>query len=248
MDPLLIEALQLLFPSQCLLCGRPYIPDIFPHHGGERWAPVPLCRTCLQELEQELLEQGCSICGSPLVSEQTICMSCRRHFPSLPSFRSNRPLFLYRGRAKELLRWYKFKNGRDLAPLFAYFFAQRVIKPFGSQITLVPVPFRSAGKRSRGWDPVETICRILSHHYGYSVAYLLKRRGNRQQKQMTAAEREGNMQKAIVMRRRRSHLSAESHYLIIDDVMTTGATLQACAAALRDSGAEKISATTIVVD
>ncbi len=239
--------LQLLFPVSCICCGREYHPDAFNRYPGSRASMVPLCRRCCQLLFAELAHRPCRICGKPLISETELCLSCRKRFIERPPvFTRNNALFSYRGMAKSVISAYKFGNRKDLAPLLAFLLDKFLLSAFDSSIPIVPVPYRSSGKKRRGWDPVEEICSILSSHYGRIVIKPLKRKGNRQQKKMGACEREQNISSAVSFRKRSA--KGDTAVILIDDVFTTGATLQACASLLCANNYSCLQSFTLVVD
>ncbi len=245
--------LQLFFPLSCICCGREYHPDAFTRYPGSRSGPVPLCSRCSRLLSDEMTERPCRMCGRALISETDLCMSCRKRFKEKPpAFVRNNALFSYRGRAKSLISAYKFGNRRELAPFFAFLLDKAIRQTFDTSVPIVPVPYRPAGKKRRGWDPVEEVCSILSSHYDRIIIKPLKRKGNRQQKKMSAAEREENIRSALTFKKTAAFSSKDrkdgNGVILIDDVFTTGATLQRCAGLLCENGCPCLQAFTLVVD
>jgi ComF family protein len=230
----------LLFPGNCAICGTPFDPD---------FAFISLCEECRKKLDQELISEPCLICGAPLVSEEGQCTSCReRYIKEEALFISNHALFSYYGTAKNLIGSYKFRNRKELSTVFACYIHHKIESLHLESSTFVPVPCRTGGKKKRGWDPMEEICTHLSASFGLKTHRLLKRKGNRQQKAMAAQEREANISAAISMRRKVPLEALNDAIVLLDDVYTTGATLQACSRALKNQGYTVYGAITILVD
>lgn len=241
---------QLIFPTSCVICGTEYRSGAFCRLPGSLLTVVPLCRGCFDALMEERIVDPCSVCGKPLISEQGRCLSCRsRYTETAPPFAANTALFPYAGKAKALISAYKFGNRKDLAPLLAALLARCALPPPGPDVRLIPVPFRPAGKRKRGWDPVDTVCSILSRRYGYEVSKLLRRRGNSQQKTMNALERRQNIAGSVFIRGAGiPALDEGCRCYLIDDVFTTGATLAACSSLLAGHGFPCLGSCTLVID
>jgi ComF family protein len=238
----------LLFPRWCIFCGEESPGSL-------------ICRQCLHLLEHEIIHRPCRICGKELLSEKELCTDCRvRWSEEAPLFGRNRALFIYRGRARELISAYKFHNRKELSfPIavlinrslnsFTSAEPKQLDQPLQLPI-LVPVPFRKAGKRERGWDPVALICSHLSRSFGWRVYSCLNRKGNKEQKKMSREERLINMQHRISFKppKKRIDIEKTDPLILLDDVFTTGATLSACAKVLREQGFSDITTITIVVD
>ena len=110
---------------------------------------------------------------------------------------------------------------------------------------IVPVPARRSSIRKRGWDQMELICTHLHLKHGLPTALLLKRSGSASQKQLTYKQRMRNLSGHIQIRRNHEKLPEE--VLLIDDVYTTGATLNECARVLKEQTSVRISAITIAI-
>jgi ComF family protein len=216
---------ELFFSAACPVCGRPLVT------GQE--ARLGICADC-EELF--VLEGGdrCQICGKPLVSEIGVCTHCRtmEH-----AFNKAVGLYPYTRQWMKLLRAYKFHGHRALARFFArkileareLFFEEAL---FG-ELTFVPVPPRDGKIKKTGWDQVETIARILEKRA--LLCRCLKRLPSMSQKKLNAEDRAKNLKGRITCKEK-----PPRNILLIDDVYTTGATLEVCASALKESGAEKV--------
>lgn len=242
---LIEKGLSLIFPRYCIFCGEEL-------SGGS------ICSECRIKLQQERIQRPCRICGRALISEKELCTQCREHWKETGApFEQNGALFPYQGMGKILVGSYKFRNMKSLSlpiaelvheGLIAYM--EHVLPELAVRPPIIPVPFRKTGKRDRGWDPVEEICRSLASRFGWVIYPCLNRRGNRQQKTMGREERQINMQRSISFRSEKRNLLPDIRggVILLDDVYTTGATLSACAGILRSEGFCRIFTFTIVVD
>jgi ComF family protein len=224
---------EILFPGRCLQCGEWLLPV------GD--GAVPLCNGCRDSL-RTLGGSRCRRCGIELVSEKEICVRCRT---TEYSFDSNLSLFSYSGAAKRLLASFKFEGRKRLAS----FFAERVamvlaaLDPAGSVV--IPAPPRP-GRRSP--DAVELVARMLEKIHGITVLHLLSRAGHVQQKTLDYEQRRANLKGNISMARRKMDGILPRSVVLLDDVFTTGATLDACARVLRLAGCMEVTAVTLAME
>ncbi|HAW85081.1 MAG TPA: ComF family protein [Spirochaetaceae bacterium] len=218
-------------PHHCVVCGRSLRRD-------PGW---PLCPTCGAGLPR-VRGAVCQWCGRPLLSERTTCLSCRRREDHAVAVTA---LFQYSASMVSLLSAYKSHGRRSLAGFFAACLATALagrLVPF----CLVPVPPRPGKIHRSGWDQVEELGRWLVRRYRLPVCRCLRRlKGGVQQKTLDAAARRVNMAGRFVLARK---LPEGRELILIDDVSTTGATLEACAIALRTAGALQVSAIVLAAD
>jgi ComF family protein len=185
---------------------------------------------------------ACSICGTPLLSEAGTCTRCRdRSY----HFESARPVFEYAGAVRELLYLYKFEGRRRLAAVFAQWIAEALASCWPG-VALVPVPGRAQPLRRRGWEHVAEIARHLERRHGARVLCCLARLPGGQQKLLDFAARAANVRGRIRFRDLGSPLPAE--VVLLDDVLTTGATADECARVLRSAGARRVHLVTLAID
>ncbi len=130
-----------------------------------------------------------------------------------------------------------------MAPFFADVFAKNIGEKWPDRI-IVPIPPRPGKLRTKGWDQVEEIARILERR-GFPVARPLERRHSKEQKKLGRGERGANATLAYVLK---PGAVPPERPLIIDDVITTCATIDACARALKDGGAVSVVALVFAAD
>lgn len=232
--------LDTVFPQHCVACG------------SAAPAAVPLCDPCRSAL-RPIGGLRCAICGVPLVSEYELCLRCRSRRLHYDRHRS---VFAYTGVAKQLIVAYKFDGRFRLAGLLCSYLAPLI--PRGAVV--VPVPASPRGRRRRGYDQVERLAVELKRHHGVSVLRALTRTRGREQKLLDFDERSRNLAGAVLLARRFSTPGAARmwvrglpatvphHVVLLDDVFTTGATVNECARVLRRAGAGRIDAVTLAAD
>lgn len=222
-----------LFPVGCGICGGMLLDT------EETW--YGLCGDCrnLFTIEQE---NRCSLCGKPLISEINRCLQCRtgetHYFDRLAV------LFPYTGNYRKLLRAYKFDRRLALGNLLAEKILEgilRLMTPIPAAPVLVPVPPRPGKLKHTGWDQIAYIAALLSKAYRRKVSprlpvyQCLKRLPSKSQKELSKENRKTNL-----LGRIRCTRKVPKEVIVFDDVITTGFTLDACAAALKEGGAEKV--------
>jgi ComF family protein len=227
----------LIFPHYCILCGERL------EVSWDSCAGIPLCRSCRGILlEMEIRGSRCAFCGRELYSEKEVCYSCR---DVVRSCEQVYPLFSFRKEPAKLVRAYKAAKRRSLAPFWASLMAGTIDRRWPGR-KIVPVPPRPEKIKRREWDQIEAVAAELER-CGYPVLRLLQRGDSVQQKRLNREMRRANAEKAYsVIPALAARAPAE--LVLIDDVYTTGATVEACAKALRACGAEKVAALVIAAD
>lgn len=221
-------------PARCLLCGKNLM--------GEHYTGYPLCSSCRIRLLSGNRERRCSVCSIPLTSEKTVCTRCRsRGF----SFESNFSLFSYQKDIKELLYQYKFRNNRILAALFAELFYTLYLKQ-NKFDAVIPVPSTIINVKRRGWDHTGEIAGILRRKYGIPVLNCLYKKGTSAQKKLSYTERVTNLEGKLIVKKNWGKIPLK--IVLLDDVFTTGATLEHCSLELIKAGCSGIKAVTLAID
>lgn len=236
------EALaSLVLPAPCRLCAR--MLDT-----GNR---VPFCRECVTALTQAIPEPHCQRCGRPIVStavangvSSPLCHLCRRGAYDFDLVRSFGVYTRSMARAILLLKY------SEVTPLGGWFashldqLVKRSAESFAAD-ALVPVPLHPSRLRERGYNQAELIARPLARSLGIPFrSYLLVRTRPRPDKlQLTRRERWETVRGAYSMRK--GAQVDKLRVLLVDDVFTTGATLDACSRALRGAGAVRVMGLTV---
>jgi ComF family protein len=217
------RTLDLVFPPRCVGC---------------RSFGSFLCSRCLATMRRAQPPR-CPVCWMPVLSpaegsgDGGVCGRCRgRPF----AFEAARCPFVYDGAAREAVHALKYQGLSAVAQVMARAMAECLEEWALSAAALVPVPLTGGRRRSRGYNQSEVLARELSALSGVPVVagVLVRRRGaSPQARAADEAARRANVANAFAVRQR-GRLAGP--LLLIDDVMTSGATLDSCARVLRAAG------------
>lgn len=220
--------LDILFPKQCLGCGR---------------EGFLICAQCSSGLG--FVVPGCPVCsfrnGNGLV-----CASCRRWL----DLRRLIAPFSYREKlVRELIHAYKYEGVRELASFMTdqvLDFLKRFHLKIQKSAVIVPIPLHGSRWKERGFNQAELIAKDLGQKLNLAVdpRVLRRRRATGQQIDMDSfAKRRANVRDAF--RVRKPEVIFDKIVFLVDDVSTSGATLNEAAKALRQAGAKSVSAIVI---
>lgn len=220
----------LLFPNQCVGCEASLGPA---DHGA-------ICRDCRERLPL-LSPPWCDACGLPLGSEGR-CDACTTRPPAFDVARAALP---YEPVVQDLVHAFKLRGALRLASLFGELAAgvvaaQRDVLETGA---LGEVPLLPADLRKRGRNHAAEIARALSRRTGIPHRPLLvKTRRTEPQATLDRERRARNVAEVFAVR---PSAAVPSSYLLVDDVLTTGATADACARALKAAGVARVAVVTV---
>ncbi|MCC6366675.1 MAG: ComF family protein [Bryobacterales bacterium] len=223
----------LLFPDSCRICETTLTSV----------ARYPVCRKCLDGVAPLDADYFCASCRTPFLTphpldEQGRCGLCRR---GMTGFDSASSYGFHEGSLRKLIHLYKYAGIHTLAkPLAGYLLAAM---PRQERFDLiVPVPVHWRRKWSRGFNQSELLAREVSRRTAVPVACALRRaKTTPPQAGLSDHERRRNVTGAFHATR---NLEGQ-HVLLVDDVMTTGATVSACGAVLKRSGAARVTVLTL---
>jgi ComF family protein len=225
----------LVFPDECRLCEQPL----------RHLSSVPVCPSCLLLPQPLQAASFCRFCRTPFVDsypldEYDLCTVCREsqvNFDATYSFGS------YEGPLRNLIHLFKYAKIESLAlPLSRFLIRAMPLDQRFDVIMAMPMHWRK--RWERGFNQADLLARPLAKRYGVKLATNLRRRRyTRSQAGLTQTQRQENLKNSFCVRK--AEQIAGKRVLLVDDVLTTGATLRAAASALKAARAAHVSALTL---
>ena len=212
--------LDFLFPRWCIGCG---------------WEEDFICRSCYQLLPR-VSPPVCPQCGKPQANGR-LCSSCLNRPTAIDGIRAP---FRFEGIIREAIHQLKYKNLRALSEPLARLLGDYYINNRLPGEILVPVPIHEKRLRERGYNQSRLLAQELAKLLKLPLVdncLIRRRHALPQTKTKTAEERRSNVADAFICRDQRLK---DLSILLIDDVATSGATLNACAATLKTAGASSV--------
>jgi ComF family protein len=222
-------ALSQAFPFNCAVCGQAA--------GG---AGMDLCRACRGNLPW--LKNACACCANPLpenAAPATGTLLCGRCLRRAPWFERSHCAFIYREPVSWLLQGLKYHGRLSGIPVLSQMLVDYLQPRVEHRPQLIiPMPLHPARLRQRGFNQALEIARPLARQLDIplSVDICIRQRNTLTQSELPAAKRAANVHNAF---RIRSALAVK-HVAIVDDVITTGATVNELARLLKRNGAETV--------
>ena len=216
-----------IYPSKCPSCDRE----------TDNFMVAPFCKNCWSGIKK-YSGPSCRICSTPFTSEySTVCSDCLKRPPSFSKVLS---FGLYDRVLAAAINHYKFYGIKRLyRPLGELLFALEMPEIDA----IVPVPLSITGLRKRGFNQALLISKIVSGHMKKPMIIdgLIKQKDTHAQIGLSAKERAANLKGAFVTRRDFSG----KMLMLVDDVMTTGATANECSKQLMNAGARDVVVITL---
>lgn len=221
----------MIYPKRCPICDRVLYTSFF---SGE----YPICAECKNKAEY-VTEPVCKKCGKPLTDERgEFCQDCTRH---THYYVQGKALWVYKGCVKESIYRLKYGNRRE----YGRSFGQELAGQYGKWIkrkkieVILPIPLHKRRRRQRGYNQAEIIAKELGRRLDIPVDTKLLQRTvhTKPQKELNDKERKENLRKAFQVAKKDIPFG---RILLVDDIYTTGSTIDGAAKALREAGAEEI--------
>lgn len=221
----------------CALCGVPLSTSRSPfirHRAETEAEQIGICQSCLDKLSSEMA-WVCQVCGAPIRPPLRLCSDCQKN---LYVFDGQRSVGIYQGDLKNAIARMKFQGERWIAkPLAALM--EKSARVFSPVDILVPVPLEPGSLRRRGYNQALDLSKELSLLTGVPVMDILKREKRYAHQAELGRDMRWSNLKESMSPRREMNLRTE-RVLLVDDVTTTGATLDEAARVLKDMGADKV--------
>ena len=193
---------------------------------------------------QFIAEPYCDQCGVPFATDYgagAVCPSC---LAEPPSFDAARAGVVYHGPAARLIVSFKHSDRTELAPLLAAWVVLAAREMDLSTAILSPVPLHRRRLLGRRFNQAALLAKEAGARLGVPVdlSLLRRRRATPAQQRLSKDARRRNVAGAFEVPDEKRALVEGAHIALVDDVLTTGATLSACARALRRAGAARVDA------
>lgn len=234
-DKIKRELLDLLFPPRCPVCR-----EILTREDGMVHVK---CMTKLKYVSEPV----CLRCGKPIENAQEeYCYDCQKH---RHYFDGGRAVWIYEQHMRQSIVWYKYKHCKE----FSDFYSAQMIQKLGSWMqalhpdAVIPVPLNKKKMRIRGYNQAEPIARYLAEYTGcrLDVHTLIRSRWTAPQKDLSPTERFNNLKKAFSVDQKAA--AGYRRILLVDDIYTTGSTMDACAHQLKEAGVGEIFFVTMCI-
>jgi ComF family protein len=227
------RALDLVLPPRCLGCGV------------EILAADGMCPDCWNGLRL-LAPPWCRCCGYPLPHASADAPLCAQCAAKPPAYDRGRAALRYDGNSSRLILGFKRGGRLDGVGLFARWMAQAGEELLAEADLIVPVPLHRWRLVRRGFNQSAVLAQRIAGIAGrpWSPSILRRHKATASQQGLSASERERNIT-ASAFRVGNPAAVAGARVVLVDDVLTTGATLGACATILRRAGAERVDVLTL---
>lgn len=227
----------MFYPPRCLVChGLLESGEKIHNECKKQLYPIenPVCMRCGKPLESEQWEY-CFDCNGKRIEQQ----KCRKMGDDI--FCQGKALYLYKGGMKQAMYRFKYSNKRE----YARFFGEEAVARLGEWIkknemeAIVPVPLHAKKKRKRGYNQAQVFARELSLYTGLPVEdnWVIRVKNTRPQKELNDVERKNNMKGAFQIRKMGVKYKK---VLVVDDIYTTGSTIDAVAEVLGRTGVRSV--------
>lgn len=226
--------IDLLFPRRCPVCDGIVVPK------GRL-----ICPDCIKNLSF-VKDPVCKKCGKEVLSSDIeYCFDCMKH---KRSYESGRALVNYDEYARNSIAKIKYKNKREYLDFYGDALSLRYEKIIRRMEAdgLVPVPVHPSRKRERGFNQAELLARRIEANLNIPVfpELLVRNKKTMPQKELNPTERLKNLEEAFLPGKQVQGLK---NVILIDDIYTTGSTVEACTRVLKKSGIEKVYFLTICI-
>jgi len=221
--------LDLLYPRTCPVCSS------ILGHGEQK-----ICRECIGKLVY-VTQPSCMKCGKPLEKEEKeYCCDCKK---KEYHYERGYALWVYNQYARKSMVAFKYKHQKE----YADFYVEEFLNQYEQQIqrwkadAMIPVPIHISKLRERGYNQAEVLAAKLGIQLGIPVQCNLLRRVKKTmpQKELDDRQRLRNLLEAFSVDIKYQNALPET-VILVDDIYTTGSTIEACSLVLKQAGVKKI--------
>ena len=223
--------LEMIYPKTCCFCGKVSSREV--------------CEECAKKIEY-IEEPRCKKCGKPIrYAEDEYCYDCqKKEF----HYEQGRNIWIHKFPVSWSIYQFKYHNRR----IYGAFYAKEMYRLYGKILreweidTIIPIPLHPRRKKMRGYNQAEVLARSLGKLAGIPVQSRAVKRTKytRPQKQLNDKERKKNLRQAFCVNSRWKYVR---NVLLLDDIYTTGSTIDAVAEVLKSAGVKKVFFLTISI-
>lgn len=228
LDSFIKSVSSIVYPHHCAYCGRPLEDGYF-------------CEECYKKLP--FIEGNtCSVCGCPVSEGMDVCYECKS---SSFYFYKNVSIFMYTSKFSDVVHKFKYHNGRYLAKPFGAFMAERLKKDNISTDFIIPVPLHPRKEEERGYNQSGLLAKYIGRILDISVLnnVLVRDVYTQSQTKLKKESRRENMCGAFSVKNK--EVIYGKTILLIDDIFTTGSTMNECSRVLLNNGAGGVYSATL---
>lgn len=220
-----------LYPQRCPVCG-----DAVFREADEEAARI--CSGC-EHIFQRICPPVCCRCGRPVEPDEELCTDCQG---KRRSYLRGYPVWIYNQAMRESIAAFKYHGRRE----YAVYYAQEFVKLYAETLGrlhiqgLIPVPLYPGKYKSRGYNQAELFAEQIGKYLEIPVYsdYLVRIRNTVPQKELNDRQRYANLQKAFAVK---EQTDTRFHsVMLVDDIYTTGSTIEACTRMLLRAGVKKV--------
>ena len=232
------KLLSSLFPSRCILCQQTVQKPAVNQS-------IEICLDCYQALPHN--DSCCVQCALPLPEDIENGVTCGRCIKNRPLFDYSHSLFRYEDEVIKLIHQLKFGEkisyARSIGEMLFVMFENELLPEQEKPDCIIPVPLHDKRLRQRGYNQSTEIARIIAKKTAIPIAHdaVVRRRNTMTQTGLKAKERQNNIKGAFDI----VDVKNYKHVLIIDDVVTTGSTINELARVLKLDGIERVGVLSI---
>lgn len=218
--------LEAVYPPTCPICDKVIRK------------PAGICDNCRKKLHY-IHSPRCLKCGKPVDNDDTeVCFDCSKHHHD---FDRGVALWGYTDETRNSIYRFKYQNCR----IYSKVYADEIIKNLGDIIrswqcdVIIPVPIHKRKYRERGFNQAQLLAKDMADVLGIGMdtKVLVRNRYTRPQKELDDNERIKNLENAFTIR---ENVVQYKRVLLVDDIYTTGSTIDSCAKVLKDKGTVQV--------
>lgn len=198
------------------------------------------CSECQKKIEYN--DVICNHCGRSVINKESFCNSCQGRDTFFDKARS---VFRYLSPVSDMIMGFKYNNKKYFARIFAEVCSYLLLTEFADSDFIINVPMHSKDKRKRGYNQTELLCNEISAKTGYRFinGLFIKQKRTQRQATLSREERIKNLQDAFELSDKKA--VKDKVVLIVDDCLTTGATVETLSQKLKKAKAKKVYVLTV---